>query len=115
MVDIPLDRDTAISRCQSAHGTELQMFTDGSMKNGRVGYGIVVWADGYPKTEIRRTIGTDDMVNVYIAELGAIMEAVEWAETMLRFSTGTWGLQSTQITCRHSRQSLNRDIRVVSF
>ena len=96
------------------------MFTDGSMKNGRVGYGIVVWADGYTKTEIRRTIGTDDMVNVYIAELGAIMEAVEWAETMLRFSTGTWGvtiysdnmsaLQAVTKPRHQSGQSLIRQI-----
>jgi hypothetical protein len=32
------------------------------------------------------------MVNVYIAELGAIMESVEWADRMLTTYLGTWGI-----------------------
>jgi ribonuclease HI len=48
--------------------------------------------DNSTKIEILRTIGTSDMINVYIAELGAIMEAVEWADRMLTASPGTWGI-----------------------
>ena len=47
------------------------------MKNDKVGYSILAWVDSSAKTEMLRTIGTSDMVNVYIAELGAIIEAVE--------------------------------------
>ena len=33
-------------------------------------------------------IGTEDRVSIYTAELGAIMEAVDWAAVMLDVSTG---------------------------
>jgi len=39
-----------------------------------------------------RTISTSDTVNVYIAELGVIMEAVECADRMLTASSSTWGI-----------------------
>ncbi|KAH6721797.1 hypothetical protein BKA61DRAFT_666538 [Leptodontidium sp. MPI-SDFR-AT-0119] len=91
VVHISREREETVKRCQNAEGTEIQIFTDASMKNGKVGYSILAWIDSSAKTEILRTIGTSDMVNVYIAELGAIMKAVEWADRMLAASPGTWG------------------------
>jgi ribonuclease HI len=91
-VYITPDREEATMRCQNAQGRELQIFTDGSTKNGKVSYSIVAWMDSSSKTEMLRTIGTHDVMNVYIAELGAIMEVVEWAERMLHVSAGTWGM-----------------------
>jgi ribonuclease HI len=92
VVHISPEREEALKRCQNAEGTEIQIFTDASMKNDKVGYSILAWVDSSAKTEMLRTIGTSDMVNVYIAELGAIMEAVEWADRMLAASPGTWGI-----------------------
>ena len=57
-----------------------------------MGYSILAWVNSSAKTEMLRTIGISDIVNVYIAELGAIMEAVEWADRMLAASPGTWGI-----------------------
>ncbi|KAH9217957.1 hypothetical protein DL95DRAFT_458846 [Leptodontidium sp. 2 PMI_412] len=91
VVHISREREEAVKRFQNAEGTEIQTFTDASMKKGKVGYSILAWIDSSAKTEILRTISTGDMVNVYIAELGAIMEAVEWADRMLAASPGTWG------------------------
>ena len=71
------EREEALKRCQNAEGTEIQIFTDASMKNDKVGYSILAWVDSSAKTEMLRTIGTSDIVNVYIAELGAIIEVVE--------------------------------------
>lgn len=77
MVNITTNRETAAKKCADARGTELQMFTDGSWKNGTVGYSVVVWMDGMVKNHRQRTIGLKDQVNVYIAELAAIIEAVD--------------------------------------
>lgn len=85
------ERIEAVSRCQEAEETEIQIFTDASMKNGRVGYGILCEAKGLAKCEIQHVIGTSDTINMYIAELGAILEAVEWAERFLRASPGGQG------------------------
>lgn len=81
VVHVSREREEAVKRCQNAEGTEIQIFTDASMKN-----------DNSTKTEILRTIGTSDMINVYIAEFGPIMEAVEWADRMLTASPSTWGI-----------------------
>ncbi|KAH6719553.1 hypothetical protein BKA61DRAFT_278301 [Leptodontidium sp. MPI-SDFR-AT-0119] len=83
MVDITRDREEAVERCLNPQETEVQIFTDGSMKKGKVGYSVVVWVDNAVRTHVQRTIGTDDGVDVYIAELGAIMEAVDWANVIL--------------------------------
>lgn len=43
----------------------------------KVSYSVAVWMDYSVKTHVQCTIGTDDKVNVYIAELGAIRQAVD--------------------------------------
>lgn len=91
VVCVSPERGEAVSRCQKAQETEMQIFTDASMKNGRVGYGILCDAKGLAKCEIQHLIGTSDTINIYIAELGAILEAVEWAERFLRASPGRQG------------------------
>lgn len=92
VVHISSEREEAMRRCQNAQGREIQIFTDASMKNGKVGYGTLSCVGSSTKTENLRTIGTSDMVNVYIAELEAIGEAMEWAERILSVSPGTWGI-----------------------
>jgi hypothetical protein len=92
VVHILPEREEATKRCQNAEGTEIQIFTDASMKNGKLGYSILAWVDSSTRAEILRTIGTGDMVNVYIAKLEAVMEAVEWADRTLTASPGTWGI-----------------------
>ena len=67
VVHISREREEAVKRCQNAQGREIRIFTDASMKNGKVGYSILAWVDSSAKTEMLRTIGTSDMVNVYIA------------------------------------------------
>ena len=80
MVSISSDRDEAIESCQGAKGLEFQVSTDASMKNGRVGCAIVAGLDDSTESTLTRTIGTSDAINVYVAELSAIMEAVEWIQ-----------------------------------
>ncbi|PVH68022.1 hypothetical protein DL98DRAFT_385997, partial [Cadophora sp. DSE1049] len=45
MVDITRDREEAVEKCLNPEETEVQIFTDGSMKKGKVGYSVVVWVD----------------------------------------------------------------------
>ncbi|MCJ1472171.1 hypothetical protein MMC13_000818 [Lambiella insularis] len=90
MVNITTDRETAATKCADAEETELQMFTDGSWGNGTVGYSVVVWTDGMVKNHVQRTIGLKHRVNVYIAELAAIMEAVDWSSVLLELNAGRW-------------------------
>jgi hypothetical protein len=73
------DRDRAAQQCLNARGTELQIFTDSSMRNGRVGCSLAVVTEDTVQEEATLTVGNDEMINVYIAELGAITEATEWA------------------------------------
>ena len=54
MVDITIDKVEAVARCVNARGSELQMFTDGSNKNGIVGYSVVVWMKGVAQNQVRR-------------------------------------------------------------
>ncbi len=70
---------------------ELQVFTDKSATNDRVGYGIATRLRGTQAINHRRTIGNVNEANTYIAELGAIMEAVSWTEQVLDKFPGTWG------------------------
>jgi ribonuclease HI len=53
------------------------------------GYSVVVWMEGQAKTWRQRTIGREDQVMVYTAELAAIMEAVDGAAFALTRSE-TW-------------------------
>jgi hypothetical protein len=64
-------------------GTELQLFTDASQRNGLTGYIAFVGMEKETRKWVQRTIGRQDQVNVYIAELAAIMEAVEVTTAML--------------------------------
>jgi hypothetical protein len=88
MVGIIPDREEAIRRCMDVHGSEVQIFTDASMKHSKVGYSVVVWMNDAVKAQVQRTIGTDDRVNVYISEMVAIMGAVDWAEVILNSVAG---------------------------
>ncbi|KAK7177916.1 zinc knuckle [Paraphaeosphaeria sporulosa] len=81
-IGLHTDREKAKNRCIDMQGREVQMFTDASMKNNKVGYGVVIWEDGRAASQERRTIGTTDMMNVYIVELAAIKEVVGWARAI---------------------------------
>lgn len=41
---------------------------------------------------MQRTVHANDRVNVCIAELGTVMDVVEWAEVLLNFATGSLGV-----------------------
>lgn len=74
-------------------GTELQVFTDASMRNGKVGCGLAVVTKEGAQVEAALTVSSDETMNAYVAELGAITEAAEWAAglpgVVLR---GAWGI-----------------------
>jgi hypothetical protein len=63
----------------NAKGTELQTFTDGSMRNGKVGGSMAVVTEDTVQEEATLTVGNDEMMNVCIAELGPITQAAEGA------------------------------------
>jgi len=48
----------------------VQIFTDASMKHDKAGYSIVIWMDDAVKTQVQRTVGMAERVNVFIAETG---------------------------------------------
>ena len=48
-----------------------------------LGYSVVIWEDGRASSQERHTIGTTTRMNLYIAELAAIKEAVDWARAIL--------------------------------
>lgn len=58
----------------------LQIYTDGSKIDGKVGAAVSVWRDGAEKSF--RTIKLDSFCTVYQAELLAILRATELAEKM---------------------------------
>jgi ribonuclease HI len=82
-VHISDDRELGAKQCLNAQRTELQLFTDASQRNGLIGYSALVWMEKETKKWVQRTIGRQDQVNVYIAELAAIMEAVKVTAAML--------------------------------
>jgi hypothetical protein len=52
MVDITRDREDAVERCLNPQEIEVQIFTDGSIKNGKVGYSVLVWVDNAIRTYV---------------------------------------------------------------
>src|SRR5438477_49296 len=72
VVYIPEDRDKAAELAKNHAG--LAVFTDASSRNGLVGIGIA-WAPD-PNLVHSRTIGSDQDLNTYYAELFAIHEAI---------------------------------------
>ena len=82
-VHIQDDRERSAEQCLNAQGTELQLFTDASQKNGLIGYSALVWMEKETKKWVQRTIGRQDQVIVYTAELAAIMEAVQMTVTII--------------------------------
>ena len=83
------DHEASAKQCTDAQGTELQLFTDASQRNGLTGYSVVVWMEGQAKISRQRTIGREDQMMVHTAELAAIMEAVDGAAFALTRSE-TW-------------------------
>jgi ribonuclease HI len=102
----------------NARGTELQIFTDGSMRNGKVGCSLAVVTEDTVQEEATLTVGNDEMINVYIAELEAITEAAEWAAGLPSTALEAWGvtiysdnMSALQATANPRHQSGQRLIK----
>mgnify|MGYP006988606076 FL=1 len=74
----------------------LWLFTSASVRNGLVGTGLVVRVNQVDILSSKRTIGNDDALNAHYAQLGAVLEAVAYVDTMLpRIHMSPWKVQVT--------------------
>ena len=72
------------------------LFTSVSVRNGRVGTGLVVHVNQVDIVSSNRTVGTEDALNAHFAHLGVVSEAVAYVETMLpRIQMSPWKVQVT--------------------
>jgi hypothetical protein len=99
------------------------IYTHGSLKNGNISIGLVIQVNGTTSDCWSMTVGREDQLNLYYAQLGAIYEAVNYANTIVSNLTipasTTWttivtstfsALQSLAKPRYQSGQSLIRQI-----
>jgi hypothetical protein len=104
MVVVNTNAEEATEACLATHGREIQMFTSVSMKKNKTGYSIIVWCNDQVVSRIQRPTGMANSVNIYIAQLGAIKQAVEWASRMLNHTPSFGGatIYASNISALHS-------------
>ncbi|KUL82055.1 hypothetical protein ZTR_10680 [Talaromyces verruculosus] len=99
------------------------IYTHGSLKNGNLSIGLVIQVNGSTTDCWSMTVGREDQLNLYYAQLGAIYEAVNYTNTIVsnltRPASTTWttivtsnlsALQSLAKPRYQSGQSLIRQI-----
>jgi hypothetical protein len=81
---------------QETGHARLWLFTSVSVRNGLVGAGLVVRVNQVDIVSSNRTVGTNDALNAHYAQLGVVLEAVSYVETMLpRIQMSPWKIEIT--------------------
>lgn len=79
IIYIILDQDRATQECSNIRGTELQVFIDAFIRNDKVRCSLVVVTKGGAQVKAALIVSSSKTINIYIAELRAIIEVAEQA------------------------------------
>ena len=77
-----METEAAVAAHNADVGKHVQIYADGSVKNGVAGIGITATLRRVHIKSHCQRIGEDDRVNINTTELGAILEAAKWAKKM---------------------------------
>jgi hypothetical protein len=65
---------------QIRHGPQIKIYTHASGRKGKIGIGIVTMVGNQTNKSMSRTIGRHEEINIYFAQIGAILEALVLTE-----------------------------------
>ena len=82
--EVERDPVKAVEKYKTDLGTHIQIFTDGSVKEGRAGIGLTASIGTARIKSHHQLVGVDTNINIDMVELGAIFEAARWAAGMFK-------------------------------